>query len=92
MTIQARTLKQRILRRAEKLGVEVVAKSATDQALTKGTRAVATVANEAEKAAQNVRRQVASGLDKVRAKVHAATAPVPPPKPAKKPAPRTRRG
>ena len=77
MNIKEKKVKSDILETGRKIGVTVVQGSDADRALTKGTTAAANLVNETQKQAKRVARELDSTIDRIRASVHAATAPRP---------------
>ena len=75
MSIKAANLKSSILNSGKKIGILVAEDSATDRVLSRGTKVTATLINDGEKQAARLAGTAKSGLDKVRATIHAATAP-----------------
>ncbi len=75
MSVKPRKLKDAVLEAGKKIGVVIEKGSDADRALTKGTRVAATVVNESEKQAKTIAAELESSIDRIRAKVHEATAP-----------------
>ena len=75
MSIKASTLKSSILNSGKKVGILVAEDGAADRAIARGTKVAATLINDGEKQATRLADTAKSRLDKIRASIHAATAP-----------------
>ena len=75
MSLNAKKLKNVILKSGEKVGILVETDSPADHAITRGTKVAASLINDGEKRARAYVKNAHSTLDKLRAKIHAATAP-----------------
>jgi hypothetical protein len=75
MSIQAKKLKKTILKSGSRIGILVEKNSPVDRAITNSATTAATLINGSEKQLQMIATKAKSGLDELRAKIHAATEP-----------------
>lgn len=75
MSLDPKKLKREILKSGKSVGISIDRDSRADKVITRGTALVADVVNEGEKEGRKLAKDARTTIDRIRAKVHEATAP-----------------